>query len=212
VSSDGRFVLSEDDDGHVLLPTGSGPLRRLASAGVSTTYVEYRYSGFFPDGKQIFFCGSESGKRQRVWVQQIEEGKPRAVTPENTSRPVLLGDGRFVCARGPDFEWYLYPVDAGEPRKVVGILPGEEPFRSTPDGLLYVRGADELRPGESLMTTRVYRLDPSTGHRELWKEIPPKDPRTGGAISTIRFSADGKTCVWTHMRYSTELVLVEGLR
>jgi hypothetical protein len=31
-------------------------------------------------------------------------------------------------------------------------------------------------------------------------------------ISTILFSADGKTCVWTHMRYTTELVLAEGLR
>jgi len=100
----------------------------------------------------------------------------------------------------------------GESRKVAGILPGEEPFRSTPDGKLYVRGADELKPGEKLMTTRVYRVDPWTGQRELWKEISPKDPRTGGAVSTILFSADGKTCVWTHIRYSTELVLVEGLK
>jgi hypothetical protein len=124
-----------------------------------------------------------------------------------------VGDGHTICAEAPDASWYLYAVDdKAEPRKVTGLLSGEEPIQSTPDGLLYVRGADELRPGETLMTTRVYRLDPLTGRRELWKEIPPKDPRTGGAISTIFFSADGKTCVWTHIRYSTELVLVEGLR
>jgi len=96
---------------------------------------------------------------------------------------------------------------------VQGLLPGEEPIRPVAGGeLLYVRGADELRPGETLMTTRVYRLDPWTGRRELWKEIPPVDPRTGGGIGTILFSADGKSCVYTHYRYSTELMLVDGLR
>ena len=139
--------------------------------------------------------------------------KPRPISPEDVRLPVLVGDGSVVCAKANDSRWYLYPIDGkGEPKKVVGLLPGEEPIQSTPEGLLYVRGADELRPGETLMTTRVYRLDPATGRREVWKEIPPKDPRTGGAISTIFFSADGKTCVWTHIRYSTELVLVEGLK
>ena len=31
-------------------------------------------------------------------------------------------------------------------------------------------------------------------------------------IGTIFFSADGKTCVYTHHRYSSELFLVEGLK
>ncbi len=78
--------------------------------------------------------------------------------------------------------------------------------------VLYVRGADELRPGEPAITTRVYRHDPRTGRRELWKEIPPINPSGGGAIGTILFSADGKTCVYTHHRYSSELFLVEGLK
>jgi hypothetical protein len=134
------------------------------------------------------------------------------VTPEGVRRPVLVGDGRFICARAPDFEWYLYPTESGEPRKAAGILPGEEPIHSAPNGELYVRGADELRPGESVMTTRVHRVDPWTGRRELWREIPPANPRTGGGISTIIPSADGKAYVYTHYRYSVELVLAEGLK
>ena len=90
---------------------------------------------------------------------------------------------------------------------------GEEPTQWTADGeLLYVRSADELRPGEPTITTRVYRLDPRTGRRELWKEIRPINPSAGGGIGTILFSADGKTCVYTHHRYSSELFLVEGLK
>ena len=214
LSPDERLVLLEkDEDNHVLIPTGPGQPQTVNTQGVKILLVESLRSGFFPDGRRVFFTGFEKGYGWRIWVQDLEGGKPRAITPENTNRPVLVGDGRFLCARGPDFEWHLYPVDErGEPRKVVGILPGEEPLRSTPDGLLYVRGADELRSGEALMTTRVYRLDPWSGRRELIKEIPPLNPRTGGAISTILLSADGKTCVWEHHRYSTELVLAEGLR
>jgi len=218
LSRDGSRVLSLSPAGpdyqtrFDLIPTGPGETKTLAP-GLSIPVTKGRI-GFFPDGRSFFFVGApKDGPHMRVWQQDTEGGKPRAITPEGVTRPVLVGDGHFICARGPDFQWHLYPVDEnGETRKVSGILPGEEPIGSTPDGLLFVRGADELKPGETVMTTRVYRVDPATGQRELWKEIPPANPRTGGGILSILFSADGKTCVWTHIRYSTELVLVEGLK
>jgi hypothetical protein len=150
----------------------------------------------------------------RAWVLDLSGGKPRAVTPPGVGGPVLSGDGRFLCARRQaDGDWYLYSTETTETHKVVGLLPGEEPTQWTADGkLLYVRGTDELRPGEAAITTRVYRLDPRTGHRELWKEIPPINSSGGGAIGTILFSADGKTCVYTHHRYSSELFVAEGLK
>jgi serine/threonine protein kinase len=219
ISPDGRLVLGIDMSAtgpaeHLtLIPTGSGETRKLEDGGVGVDPLDDTHAGFFPDGRRIFFPGAEANRGWRVWVQDIAGGKPRPVTSEHVRRPVLLGDSHFICARAADLAWYLYPVDEkAEPRKALGILPGEEPIQSTPEGLLYVRGADELRPGEKLMTTRIYRLDPRTGRRELWKEIPPANPRTGGAISTILFSADGKTCVWTHIRYSVELILAEGLK
>jgi serine/threonine protein kinase len=200
-----------------LLPTGPGQVRALSPSGVGLSFTEMdTRTAFFPDGKRILFPGSEKGHPPRVWVQDLDGGKARPITPEDVRRPLLLSDGRFVCAREPDLEWYLYPIDPvekTEPRKVLGLFPGEEPIRPVAGGeLMYVRGADELKPGETLMTTRVYRLDPWTGRRELWKEIPPVDPRTGGGIGTILFSADGKTCVYTHYRYSVELMLVDGLK
>jgi hypothetical protein len=62
------------------------------------------------------------------------------------------------------------------------------------------------------MMTRLYRLDPRTGRRELWKEIPPVNPSAGGAIGLILISADGKKVVYSHHRYTSELFVVEGLR
>ena len=220
LSSDGRFVLGVDladtDDALrccVIVPAGPGPQRHLDGKGLAWLWSEKMGSGFFPDGKSVFYVGREKGHRPRIYVQSVEGGPPRAVTPEDVRRPVLVGAGKFFCALSPAAEWMLYPSDGnGETRAAVGILPGEQPIGSTPDGLLYVRGADELRQGETLITTRVYRVDPSSGRRELWKEIPPVDPRRAGAITSILFSADGKSCVWTHRWYSTELMLAEGLR
>lgn len=150
--------------------------------------------------------------RRRAWVQDLSGGKVRAVTPHGVGGVFLSGDGRFLCARAVDGNWNLYSTDTTEVHKVVGLLPGEEPIQLTASDELYVRGADELRPGESYMTTRIYRLNPHTGSRELWKEIQPINPLSGGAIGAVFFSADGKTCVYTHHSYSSELFSVEGLK
>jgi hypothetical protein len=217
LSPDGSVVLADDGDpagGLTFLPTGAGETRTIRSDRVRGDVAEQLNAGFFPDGKSVYFAG-DSSEGHRVWMADRENGAFRPLTPAGTHRPVLVGDGRYVCARDSELRWRLYPTHEHEssgPIEVAGIRAGEEPIRSTPDGLLYVRGAEELRPDEKLMTTRIYRLDPRSGRRELWKEIPPRDPRAGGAVTTILFSADGKTCVWTHMRYSTELVLVEGLK
>ena len=112
-----------------------------------------------------------------------------------------------------DGDWYLHSTETAEARKVVGLRPGESPTQWTADGKhLYVRSANEPRLGEPAMTTRVHRMDPWTGRRELWKELRPINPLTGGTIGRILFAADGKTCVYTHHRFSSELFLVEGLK
>ena len=148
--------------------------------------------GFFPDGRRIWYLAEDPEHRRRVFVQDIEGGKPRAVTPPGVGGVFLSPDGHFLCAGAVDRNWYLYSTETSETRKVVGLLEDDYPTQWTGDGkLLYVRGAQELRPGETAMTTRVYRLDPRTGTRELWKEIAPVNPSVGGAIGEILISADG---------------------
>ncbi len=114
LSPDGRFALATEfpptatslesaDLRLTLLPTGAGQPGRVDTRGVKGSLL-LDPPGFFPDGRRIFFVGSEQGHRKRVWVQDLDGGKPRAVTPEEVRRPVLLGDGRFICARAADFE------------------------------------------------------------------------------------------------------------
>jgi hypothetical protein len=211
LSPDGRFVLASDRPGPqiFLIPTGPGQPRRIETPGLDPGGA----MGFFPDGRRIWFMAQDSAHVRRALVQDLSGGKPRAATPLGVGGTLLSVDGRFFCARAADGDWRVYSTETAETQKVVGLLPGDEPIQWAADGeLLYVRGADELRPGEPAITTRVYRLDPRTGHRELWKEIQPINPSAGGAIGTIFFSADGKTCVYTHHRYSSELFVVEGLK
>jgi Tol biopolymer transport system component len=211
LSPDGKFVLSSKAPGPeaFLVPTGPGQSSQIEIPGLQRGGE----MGFFPDGRRVWFLAVERGQAgRRAWVKDLSGGKPRAISPPGVSVPVLAGDGRFLCAVAADGDRYLYSTETGEPRKVVGLLPGESPTQWTADGkLLYVRSEVEPGPGEPAIT-RVHRLDPWTGRRELWKEIRPVNPLTGGAIGRILFSADGQTCVYTHHRFSSELFLVEGLK
>ncbi len=210
LSPDGRFVLANarPDPRILLIPTGPG-----APRAIETGELSYGgRMGFFPDGRRIWFMAEDRAHGRRAWVQDLSGGKPRSVTPNGVGGVLLSGDGRFLCARAVDGNWTLYSTDTTEVHKVVGLLPGEEPIQWTASEELYVRGPDELRPGESYMTTRIYRLNPYTGSRQLWKEIHPINPLSGGAIGAVFFSADGKTCVYTHHTYSSELFSVDGLK
>ncbi|HEY6931066.1 MAG TPA: hypothetical protein VJA66_15440, partial [Thermoanaerobaculia bacterium] len=192
----------------VLFPVRAGEPKWLPTPGITPR----GRGAFFPDGKRIFFMGTENGHGPRAFVLDSERGgPPRPVSPEGTRRGILSADGRSVCARAADGDWYLYPTDKGEPQRVVGLGFGEEPTQWAADGRhLYVRGSDELQPGESVLAARVYRLDPWSGARELWRAIPPITSTTGGGVENVFFSADGRTCIYTHSRYSSDLFLAEG--
>ena len=87
-------------------------------------------------------------------------------------------------------------------------------YRRTPENI--ARVCETLEPLHPVLrgapSGLPFRLDPWTGRRELWKEIPPADNKAGGQISRILFSADGKTCVYTRIRETSYLVLAEGLK
>lgn len=212
LSPDGEYVLSAGRPSPqiFLIPTGPGQPRLIDTPGVRRKGGRM---GFFPDGRRIWYLAEDAERRRRVFVQSLEGGRPRPVTPDGVGGVFLSPDGRFLCAAAVDGDWYLYSTEGSETHKVVGLQDHETPTQFTGDGkLLYVRAASELRPGEATMTTRVYRLDPRSGRRELWKEIPPVNPSSGGLIGAILVSADGKTSVYSHHRYSSELFVVEGLR
>lgn len=69
---------------------------------------------------------------------------------------------------------------------------------------LYVDGRTSV-PG------RVYRLDMTSGRKELWKEFMPVDP-AGVTAVWPRLAPDGKSYVYGYTRHLVDLFLIEGLK
>ena len=158
ISPDGKWAMvlgsTRAPSQLVLLPTGTGEARPLTHDG-----IHHQGAAWTPDGKRIVFVGNEPGHRIRYYVQSLDGGSPRAITPENVSYnnsdPVAISpDGKSVAVAGLDGKIVLYPLDQGTPR-TVPKLAGR--FRS----LALVPG--QLADGVS--RRRCAGEDPSCGHR-----------------------------------------------
>ena len=62
------------------------------------------------------------------------------------------------------------------------------------------------------LPAKVYRLDLSTGHKILWKDLMPSDSAGVSRIGPILLTTDGKSCLYGYHRILSDLYLVEGLK
>jgi Tol biopolymer transport system component len=205
LSPDDKWALATRNDDPTqlfLLPTRAGEIRPLAHQ--SASHVAARW---FPDGKRFVFSGTEPGHGAQLYVQDVAEGKARAITPEgiNALAFAVSPDGLVVAGVGPEGKGYLYPVSGREPQPIAGFQTGEEPISWAPDGRwLYVD-----RPGE--MPVKVYRLELPSGQRTLWKQLMPSDPAGVEFIGPVVLTPDGKDYVYGVRQLLSDLYLVEGL-
>jgi eukaryotic-like serine/threonine-protein kinase len=208
LSPDGKWVIASVPRSSPLqiaqLPTGPGEPKQLTNDAIN-----HRRWQWFPDGKQFLFQGNEPDQGIRLYVQDKAMGTPRAITPEGvtiTSQHAVSPDGKFVAAIDSNQNVLLYPVAGGDAHPVPGMAAGAAPIRWAADGRsLYVYKRGEL-------PARVYRLDLSTGDKELWKELMPSDTAGVEFIPTILLTPDGKTYAYSYYRLLSDLYLVEGLK
>ncbi|HKD17995.1 MAG TPA: hypothetical protein VKG23_09000, partial [Thermoanaerobaculia bacterium] len=209
ISPDGKWALSmlpNPNSPFVLLPTGTGDHREIKTGGVSPEQA----ATWLPDSKNIVFAGSEPGHRLRLYVQSIDGGQPRAVSPEGIIAALpgfaLSPDSKTVAAIGPEHKAMIFALDGGAPRELVGVADGEFPLRYSPDGrylYLWKRGD---------VPARVTRLEVATGKREVWKDLLPADPSGVERISNVLVTPDGKGYAYCFARLLSDLFVVEGLK
>ena len=207
LSPDGKWVISAiagSPTQFSLLPTGAGEARALTKDDIN--HVRARW---FPDGKRFLFLGSEPGHGVRLYVQDVDGGKPRAISPEGVSATQweISPDSKYVAAVGPDQNGYLYPIEGGgEARPIPGFPKGDVPIAWTADGRsLFIYRAGEL-------PARVQRLDVTTGKMQLWRDLMPTDSAGITDIGPILLTPDAKTYVYEYGRTLSDLYLVEGLK
>ncbi len=211
LSPDGKWALSiipAPNHPFLLLPTGTGEHKQIPVAGISAEQC----AAWLPDGKNILFAGSEPGHSVRIYVQDLEGGKPRAVTPAGVTVALpgfaATSDGKWVAAIGPDRRCSMFPlaVDGGAVRAVSGVAPGEFPLRFSPDDkFLYLWKRGDV-------PARVTRLEVATGKRELWKDLLPVDPAGVERISNVLIAPNAKSYAYCYARLLSDLFVVEGLK
>jgi dipeptidyl aminopeptidase/acylaminoacyl peptidase len=207
LSPDGRWAVTTNPDASelTLIPTAAGTPRKLPK-----TNLTYQWAQFFPDGKAMLVWGNEPGRAGRLYLLDLETGRPRPITPEGFSLTVGGGkaispDGRTIALRGIDDRVYLMPADGSKPpAPMPGTQPGDACWSWTADSRsVYV--------GKLGMPTRIDLCDVATGERRLWKEIVPPDPAGVLTIGPIYISADGKSYVYSYRRQLDDLFLVHGI-
>jgi Tol biopolymer transport system component len=204
LSPDGKWVLVEDGVPAklMLLPTGVGEPRQLTD-----DKIPHFNSGWLPDGKSIIFTSAEAGGH-RTYLMDVNAsgGAPRPVTPEGATGSLVTPDGKFLLAADANHQRWLYPIAGGNPQKLNLTLSPEEGIFS-----FFGDGKSVLVRGRGL-PVKVFRVDLATGSRQLFREIIPADPAGAQSVPGLRFSADGKSYVYSLGRWLSDLYVVDGLK
>jgi eukaryotic-like serine/threonine-protein kinase len=205
LSRDGRWALTTNPkaDQLTLIPTGAGSPKDLPKSGLL-----YQWGQFFPDGRKLLLYANEPGRSARLYVQDVDGGKPRPITPEGFGLAwgkSISPDGMTAVVVDPDRKLVLFPTNGGDSRPVPGALPDEQAWGWTADGRsLYV--------GKVSLPAHVDVCDVATGARRLWKNIVPPDPAGVLTIGPVLITPDGSSYVYSYRRVLDELFLVTGLK
>jgi len=207
LSPDGKWVVSllhpASEPQVAVFPTGAGEARKLPRDGLNIQRPDW-----LRDGKRILFTANEPGRGARVYVQDIDGGRPRALTPEGyrSFRWTVSPDGKVFAAIGPDRRHYLYPLEGSEPTALAGLSGLDLPIRWSADGRsLYV-----YRRGD--LPAKVYQVDVATGRKQLWRELMPADAAGVTDIVVVCPTPDGRSYVYSYSRILSNLYVVEGLK
>ncbi len=207
LSPDGRLALSlvgpVSSPTMVLYPVGTGDTKSLPAAGLRIRDVSW-----FPDGRRILISANEADHGLRLWVQALDGGKPRAISPEGYEGFLhsISPDGKSAAVTGPDRRFYLYPVEGGEPTPLPGLLVGDIPCGWSADGhSLFVRRRGEL-------PARILLVDTRSGRRQIWKELKPTDPAGVTTAGSTAVTPDGRSYAYSYSRSLADLYVVEGVK
>jgi DNA-binding winged helix-turn-helix (wHTH) protein len=204
LSPDGKWAAASISYKRIeLLPTGVGTSRRIDPGGIEQFSHVIHWS---PDGKQLVFPANLPGQSARCFIQNIDGGKPKPVTPEGVTGCWISPDGQAVVGQSREDSnlAQLYPLDGSAPHPVPGLLPGEAFLWSGDPHVLYVYQWKR-------QPLRIYRLNVVTGQRQFFKELRANDPIGLCDMSHVLISRDGRAYVFSYTRMLSDLFLVKGL-
>jgi len=204
VSPDGKWVASIlpiEPQQLTLLPTRAGDAKNISQAGFNYDTVE-----FVSDGKRLLIIGNEPGKPTRNYLQDAAGGPLTAVTPEGVVGFLWL-DGKSILVPRDGAAWTLYSTEGGQTREIKALFPFRGGAGNVAMSERYIFSA--LR---TEVPQKIYRFDPATGEKQLWKELAPVDRAGVYNVSVFRVTPDTRWYVYSYVRDLSDLYMVEGLK
>jgi hypothetical protein len=205
LSRDGKWALVElpgKPSRMSLVPTGAG-----APRDVPLGRIEPDDARLFPDGRRVLVEGIEGGQRGRrgLFVLDPNSGGIQRLEGESAEGG-LSPDGMLVATRDHDGKAAVLPIGGGASREIRGLVSGDTIIGWSANGKsVFVQG-----PGYT--EVRIYRLDLSSGRRELWKKVGPSDPAGVTFVAAGRISDDARSYAYTYARHLLDLFVVDGLK
>ena len=211
LSPDGKWALSftSGSSPKILVePTGVGQPKEITNDEIAS----YQFASWLPDDKRFVFAGNAADHAARLYVQDIDGGKPRPITPEGIDVSDIGGgfavspDGKSVVLMSFNDEIFIYPVEGGNPRKVTGNTTGDVPIGWSEDGrALYL-----YREGEGHF--QIYRHDLAAGKSTLFKELKPSDLAGIDSMNSVLFTPNGKWYAYSYQRNLSHLFMIDGVK
>jgi dipeptidyl aminopeptidase/acylaminoacyl peptidase len=208
LSPDGAWALAlleKNPTEMEVLPTGPGEARHWANPNIEN----YAGVGWMPDSQNIIIAGNEPGQATRFYVQKVPGGPMRPVSPEGFSVELLIAvspDGKqFVAQNQQTNAWNVCQIDNGQCAPLRGVQDDDTPMAWSADGKsLYLGNRKEGAQNG------IYRVEVSTGRRDLWKKVVPADSIGAVEVFPASITPDGKSYAVQYDRSLDELYTMEG--
>jgi Tol biopolymer transport system component len=201
ISPDGKWVLSISRNRKLpqimMLPTGTGQPRAVTNDALN--HISARW---FPDSKRILFQGNEAGHPRRLWIQSIDGGPPRPITPENVAGTLITPDATRVLGRAADRHFYFFPIDGGAPQPIPALRNGDVPIHFAADGVSVFAGTFGRIPA------LIEKVNLLTGARTPVREIRPADPAGLINVGPVHITPDEQTIVYSYTRLLSDLYTI----
>jgi dipeptidyl aminopeptidase/acylaminoacyl peptidase len=205
ISPDDKWVASilpSDATNVLLLPTGVGETKTITAPN-----FHYRGAEWASDGRRLVVLASQADRPLRFWVQNIDGGAPRPITPEGLDGLfVTVNHSDYIGARDKTGAVGLYPIDGGDPKRLAGLTETDQVIGGSADSdIVYVSS------GDSATRRQVVKVNIANGQRQPFVTVSPADSIGIAHVGRPIFSADGKRFVYLQVRQLSVLYVATGL-
>jgi eukaryotic-like serine/threonine-protein kinase len=203
ISPDAKWVLASTvnaPEQYLLLPIGAGEAKQLTHDEIDRSVFAY----WLPDSQRFLFNGSEPGRKMRGYMQDINGGPARPITPEGVTCGPVSPDGVHFITRDGSGATFLETLDGHSSASKLVVAASERV-----NGWLDLRHVYVYTPP---IVRVIYSIDVITGKREVLKRIAVPDTAGVDAIVPVKVARDGKHLIYGVGRSLSDLHLVTGLR